>query len=62
MSRTTTREIVKVCTELAKLDRRGKEEILHYLQEDLKKSPCVPLITSGGGDQSTATYEKGTEK
>lgn len=35
MSRTTTREIVRVCTEIAKLDKKGKMEVLCYLQDDL---------------------------
>lgn len=54
MSRTTTREIIQVCTELAKLDRRGKLEILNYLETELAK-PAVER-------KKVATYKEGTEK
>lgn len=54
MSRTTTREIIQICTELAKLDRRGKLEILNYLETELAK-PAVERkkVTkySEGGEQ-----------
>ena len=54
MSRTTTREIVQVCTELAKLDRRGKEEILHYLEGELSR----PIVER----KKVVTYREGVEK
>ena len=54
MSRTTTREIVQICTELAKLDRRGKEEVLHYLETELAK----PVVER----KKAVTYQEGVEK
>lgn len=37
MSRTTTREIIQVCTAIAKLDKKGKEEVWQYLVTELQK-------------------------
>lgn len=77
MSRTTTREIVQVCTELAKLDRKGKAEVLHYLQTELKKqeksAPARDLeprantaatleLGHGAAARAPVTYTEGGEK
>lgn len=71
MSRTTTREIIQVCTELAKLDRHGKLEILNYLETELAK-PVVERrilraatgeeIVEGTGAKVPVTYTEGGEK
>jgi hypothetical protein len=37
MSRTTTREIVRVCADIARLDRKGKVEVFNFLHEELRK-------------------------
>ena len=44
--RTTTREIVRVCAEIAKLDKKGKVEVLHYLQEEIERqAPAAKPVT-----------------
>ena len=52
MSRTTTREIIKVCTELARLDRKGKMEVLEYLTDEVAKQDTKkkPVTYKEGGE------------
>lgn len=37
MSRTITRDIIKVCAELARMDRKAKIEVFEYLHDELKQ-------------------------
>lgn len=54
MSRTTTREIIKVCADLARMDRKGKMEVLRYLQDEIQQEPNPPkepVTDKEGGEQ-----------
>lgn len=42
MSRTTTREIVRVCADIAKLDRKGKQEVFAFVCEELAPTGASP--------------------
>ena len=53
MSRATTREVVQLCTELAKLDRRSKQVVYDYLGEELAR-----VVE----EKKKVTYKDGMEK
>jgi hypothetical protein len=66
MARTTTREIIRVCADLAKLDRRAKEEVLAYLQDELKdrapRENSLAKYLTDPSNKKPATYPEGGEQ
>lgn len=42
--RTTTRDIIKVCADIAKLDKKGKLEVLRYLQGELSAAGVITSV------------------
>lgn len=56
MARTTTREIVRVCADIARLDRKGKQEVYDYLKEELTQ-----VRFDAKPKKEPVTYTKGEE-
>lgn len=61
MSRTTTRDIIKVCADLARMDRKAKMEVFEYLNEELR-SDLARIVARTIAGNLNETGQKPTPK